>query len=253
MRTFTISILAGLCLVFTACEDPATRVPREEYDQLMEEYRDLRAGAEAPREEYAAQAAAIDGILQQLAQISGKTVSLRSELESGHAQITQVRQIEESIDQIKVKLGKLDALTAQHAQLKKLVGSLKTVIAEKEREIAELKAEIQAKDFTINRQQDTIAAQSGTIRSQIRTISAQQEDLRLSLQQLSSMLFQAGEDFEQLGDDAPQVSRRRDKIRVQEFRASMYHKAILYYRKAAETGYPESTYRISRVEEKLND
>ena len=70
------------------------------YDALMQEYRELKAGSEALREEHAAQAMAIDNILQELSQLSGRTVLLRSEIESGTVQLTQVEQIEENISSI---------------------------------------------------------------------------------------------------------------------------------------------------------
>lgn len=251
MRTLKIAVVSTIAsLMLCACGEVQEKVSKAEYDNLLQEYEDLKAGAESTREEYAAQAVAIDNILQQLAQISGRTVTLRSDIESGVVELTQVRQIEESIEDIKGKLKKLDALAARSAQLQKMVGSLKKVIEEKEVEIAELKAEIRAKDATITLQQDTIVAQHGTIQTQIATISAQQEDLRMALQQQAKMLFQAGQDFEQLGDSAPEVGRRKDKARVQAFADQMYEKAILYYRKAAETGYPEAAFRISEVEEK---
>lgn len=252
MRTLKIvALLAAILAV--SCENFGNQVPREEYDQLLGEYEDLRASAEATRAEYAEQAAAIDNILQQLSQISGRTVSLRTDLESGGpVQLTQVRQIEDSIDEIKGKLRKLDALALKNAELQRVVTSLRKVIAEKETEIQELKAEIRAKDATINEQLDTIAAQSGTIRTQTATITAQQENLRRALQQQAQTLFQAGTDFEELGDNAPEVSRRKDKAKVQDFATQMYQKAIFYYKKAAETGYPEASSRISQVEEKMN-
>ena len=247
-----MTLALGATLLLQACQFGGQQVPQDQYDQLLQEYDELRSSAEATRAEYAEQAAAIDNILQQLSQISGRTVSLRTNLETGGTvQLTQVRQIEDSIDEIKGKLAQLDALSKRSAQLQKIVSSLKTVIAEKESEIADLKAEIRAKDVTINLQQDTIAAQHGTIRTQHETISAQQEDLRRALQLQAQTLYQAGADFEQLGDEAPEVGRRRDKAKVKDFATQMYQKAVFYYKKAAETGYPEAAYRITQVEEKM--
>ena len=47
------------------------------------------------------------------------------------------------------------------------------------------------------------------------------------------------------------MARRRDKAKVKDFATQMYQKAIFYYKKAAETGYPEAAYRITQVEEKM--
>ena len=83
------------------------------------------------------------------------------------------------------------------------------------------------------------------------TISAQQENLRALLAEQAQMLFQAGVDFEDLGDEAPEVSLRKNKRKMAEFREAMYRKAIVYYNQAQAAGYPEAAYRISAVEEKL--
>ena len=248
MRTLKITALVAAALLAFSCDDP-NFVPRTEYDALVKEYADLQAGAEATRAEYAAQAAAVDNILQQLSQITGRTVSLRTDLEHGTAELTQVQQIEESIGDIKGKLAQLEKVTRQSAELNKMVKSLRKVISEKEAE--QLKEEIRLKEATIQQQSATITEQSGTIESQNATISTQRENLRALLAEQAQMLFQAGVDFESLGDNAPEVSRRRDRRKLAEFTVEMYRKAILYYRQAQNAGYPEAAYRISQIEEKL--
>ena len=252
MRTHKI-VLAALAVAFfsfTACEEPGTTVSKGEYDHLMEEYRELKAGTEALRAEHAAQAVAIDNILQELSQLSGRTVLLRSEIESGTVQLTQVEQIEENINDLKQKLSELDKLARQSAELQKMVKSLKTVIEEKEAEIEDLKEQIRIKDATIDEQHRTITEQHGTIESQNATISNQQENLRALLAEQAQMLFQAGVDFENLGDEAPDVHGRRDKKEQKAYREEMYGKAILYYKEAEEAGYPQAAFRLSQVEEK---
>jgi chromosome segregation ATPase len=250
MRTIKIGILFLLpALLLAGCGTHSEdTVSKAEYEQLLQEYADLQAGAEATRKEYAAQAAAVDNILQELSQISGRTVTLRTDIEHGTAQLTQVEQIQDSIDDIKEKL---DRLEKEGAQYKKTILNLRKVITEKEAEIEQLKAEIEARDQTISEQHQTIAEQHGTIQSQNETISAQRENLRAAVQEQAQMLFQAGVDFEEIGDSAPDMFWRRDKEKVKAQVRELYQKAILYYRMAQETGYPEASYRISQVEEKL--
>lgn len=251
--------LAALAATLIACGGPHEGyVLQEEYDALRSEFKELQQSSAATRDQYIEQAAAMDDILQQLAQVSGSTVVLRTNLERGTARITQAEQIEKNIGDIKSKLDQLEALTRDNASYRKLVTSLKQVIGEKEQEIDALKAEIQAKDRTIQEQHRTIAEQSGTITEQSGTISTQkatiegqQERLRLAVQEQAQMLFQAGVDFEELGDQSPTVSRRRDKARVKSLTREMYEKSILYYSKARETGYPEADYRINAVQQKM--
>jgi chromosome segregation ATPase len=252
MRTQPITALLLPALLLAGCEfQHGESVPKEEYDAVVHAYEDLKVSAEATRDSYIEQAAAVDSFLQELTQISGSTAVLRTDVEQGTARLNQVEMIENSIDDIKQKLQQLDQLTADNAQYRKVVASLKTVIAEKEKEIETLKAEIQARDRTINEQNETISAQHGTIVLQNETITAQQETLEKAVLEQARMLFQAGEDFEQLGDESPTVSRRKDKAKVKSLTLEMYEKAILYYSKAYETGYADAAARIDAVEEKM--
>ncbi|MBR4687211.1 MAG: hypothetical protein IKP01_02765 [Bacteroidales bacterium] len=253
MRTLPIiTALAAAALLLAGCEfRSGNSVPKEDYDAVVNAYNDLKISAEATRDSYIEQATAVDNILQELSQVSGSTAVLRTDVEQGTARLNQVEMIENSIDEIKSKLSRLEQLSKDNAQFKKLVSSLKTAIAEKEKEIEVLKAEIQSKDRTINEQNEMISAQHGTIAQQNETISAQQENLAKAVREQARMLFQAGEDFEELGDESPTVSRRKDKAKVKSLTLEMYEKALLYYSKAQETGYPDAAARIAAVKEKM--
>jgi hypothetical protein len=100
--------------------------------------------------------------------------------------------IENSIDDIKAKLSRLEQLSKENAQFKKVVTSLKTAIAEKEKEIEVLKAEIQSKDQTINEQNEMISAQHGTIAQQNETITAQQATLEKAVSEQARLLSRPG-------------------------------------------------------------
>ena len=255
MRTFPIiTALAASTLLLAGCEfRSGDTVPKEDYDAVVNAYNDLKVSAEATRDSYIESATAVDNILQELSQISGSTAVLRTDVEQGTARLNQVEMIENSIDDIKAKLSRLEQLTQDNAQFKKLVSSLKTAIAEKEKEIEDLKAEIQSKDQTINEQNEMISAQHGTIAMQNETITAQQANLEKAVAEQARLLFQAGQDFETLGDESPTVSRRKDKAKVQSLTVEMYEKAILYYSKAQETGYSAAAVRIDAVKQKLAD
>ena len=250
MRALPIILVAAA--LATACEfQHGTTVPKEEYDAVVNAYNELKVSAEATRDSYIESATAVDNILQELSQISGSTAVLRTDVEQGTARLNQVEMIENSISDIKGKLSQLERLTQDNAQYKKLVSSLKTVIAEKEKEIEDLKAEIQDKDRTISEQSEEISAQRGTIVLQNETISAQQENLEKAVREQARLLYQAGVDFEELGDESPSVSRRKDKAKVKSLTLEMYEKAVLYYSKAQETGYPGAADRIAAVKEKM--
>ena len=252
MRTLPIIPIFIAAVLAAGCEfRSGDTVPKEDYDAVVRAYDELKVSAEATRDNYIEQAAAVDNILQELTQISGSTAVLRTDLEQGTAQLNQVEMIENSISDIKGKLDQLERLTKDNAQYKKVVASLKTVIAEKEKEIEDLKAEIQARDKTITEQNEMITAQHGTIAQQNETISAQQANLQRAVQEQARMLYQAGVDFEELGDESPTVSRRKDKAKVKSLTLEMYEKAILYYSKAQETGYADAADRLAAVKEKM--
>lgn len=251
MRTFPIILLLAASAAVSSCAGSEDSVTREEYDALLQEYAELKTAGEAQRQQFADQSVAMDGILQELTQVSGRTVLLRSELEQGTARLTQVEQIEDSIDEIKRKLDQLDKVSRENAQFRKVVSSLRQVIQEKEQEIEELKAAIQERDLQIDAQRQTITEQHGTIQSQNETISAQQENLRQAVQEQAKLLYQAGQDFEQLGDQSPTVARRKDRAKVRDLTLEMYEKAVLYYSKAQQSGYPEASFRITEVQEKM--
>ena len=250
MRTLPIIPFLLAAALVAGCDFPSgNSVPKEDYDAVVKAYDELKVSAEATRDSYIEQAAAVDNILQELSQVSGSTAVLRTDVEQGTARLNQVEMIENSIGEIKEKLNQLERLTQDNAQYRKLVSSLRTVIAEKEKEIEDLKAEIQARDRTINEQNEMISAQHGTIIQQNETISAQQANLQKAVQEQASMLFQAGQDFEELGDESPTVSRRKDKAKVKSLTIEMYEKAILYYSKAQETGWPGAAERVDAVRE----
>ena len=252
MRTLPIIPILLAAVLAAGCEfRSGDSVPKEDYDAVVRAYDELKVSAEATRDSYIEQAAAVDNILQELSQVSGSTAVLRTDLEQGTARLNQVEMIENSISEIKGKLDQLERLTKDNAQYKKVVASLKTVIAEKEKEIEDLKAELQDRDRTITEQNEMISAQHGTIAQQNETISAQQANLQKAVQEQARMLFQAGVDFEELGDESPTVSRRKDKAKVKSLTLEMYEKAALYYSKAQETGYPEAAERLAAVKEKM--
>ncbi len=253
MRTLPlITVFVTAALLMAGCEfRSGDTVPKEDYDAVVNAYNDLKVSAETTRDSYIEQATAVDNILQELSQISGSTAVLRTNVEQGTARLNQVEMIENSIGDIKAKLSRLEQLSKENAQFKKVVTSLKTAIAEKEKEIEVLKAEIQSKDQTINEQNEMISAQHGTIAQQNETISAQQENLSKAVREQARMLFQAGADFEELGDESPTVSRRKDKAKVKSLTLEMYEKALVYYSKAQETGNPDAAARIAAVKEKM--
>lgn len=251
MRTDKIIALCLAALSAFACTGGET-VSRSEYDDLRQEYRQLKEAHEKTRSSYVSQTEEMGRILSELSAVSGKTSSLRLDVENGTARITQAEQISGHIAGIKDRIAALEQETAASDKTaRKMIASLRKVIEEKEAEIAALKEEIVTKDRTIAEQSGTISEQAGTIDSQRETISAQEEELRRQVLEQARMLYEAGRDFEAIADDAPQIRRRKNIEKVEDWTLSMYRKALAYYQRAAEAGYGDAAAGIAGVSEKI--
>lgn len=236
--------------LLAACSD-GNSVPKTDYDDLKKEYEELRERHDKTRGNYMEQSRQMDDILSELSAISGRTNSLRLDLENGTARITEAEQIQNHITGIKEKIETLTRLAADDKSGKKMVETLKKVIDEKEQEISVLKREILRKDETIRAQGEKIERQEGTIDEQLKTISAQEERLRQRLVEQAAMLLQAGKDFETLADASPSVSWKKNKQKVGDWTLEMYNKAMTYYLNARDAGNDEAPARIESLKGKI--
>lgn len=252
MHAYKITILSACVLMLSCCTQPGS-VPKSQYDDLKKEYDELKSNHEKTRETYVQQANEMTNILQELSDITGRTNSLRMDIENGTAQVTEADQIQGNIDEIKNKLKRLDQLAAKDKSSQKTIATLRKVISEKEQEIASLKEEILQKDETIRQQGETIQSQEGTIGEQKETISNQEEQLRKKVEEQAQMLLEAGKDFEALADASPEVSWKNNKRKVNDWTLQMYNKALTYYLNAKDAGNTEAEDLIQGVREKIQN
>ena len=120
MRIIKITLSALIIAGLTTCtENHEGYVPESDYQEIVKEYKELKANSDATREQFIEEAEAMDSILQELSGISGKTSALRSNIEQGTARITQAEQIEENIKDIKKRLSDLDKLSSENASYKR--------------------------------------------------------------------------------------------------------------------------------------
>ncbi len=218
-------------------------VPQQQYDALMEQYKEIQKSQGELRDSYIDQASELEKIFQELSSISGKTSALRLDVESGTARITQAEQIETNISAIKEKIAALEKKAADKTYIN-MVAELRNVIEQKEVEIEELKVEIKSKDSTIKEQQ-------GTIEQQLSTITRQEHALEQKVAEQAKALFKAGSDFEALADDSPEVTRNKNKAKIDEWALSMYKKAFEYYSQAELAGYAPASLKLEQVEAKI--
>ena len=248
-----ISSCAAAILVLSGCVSNSNTVSKSDYDDLKKEYDELKEAHAKTRDNYVNQANQMDEILNELSEITGRTNTLKLDVESGTAQVTQADEIQGNIDEIKKKLNALEKIAAKDKANQKLIGSLRKAIEEKENEIASLKEEILQKNETIRQQGETIEEQQGTIGQQKETISLQEEQLRQKIAEQAQLLLEAGKDFENLADASPEVSWKRNKRKVDDWTLEMYNKALTYYLNAQDAGNTEAGPLIEGVKTKIQN
>lgn len=241
-----------LTLILAVSCNGGEMVPRSQYDDVVAEYEELREITAATQQEYIKQAAQVDSILVALSEISGKTSAIKMDVERGGERITQVQHIQASIDDIKERVESLEAIADDNIALKKIVGGLKSLVAEKEEEIKKLKKQLQEKDRKIKEQSETIVEQNSTISTQLETIQEQKNRLQAAVNKQAAMLYQAGEAFEALGDDAPEIKRKKDRVKVEDLTREMYENALRYYTQALDAGYKDAESKINIVTRKIS-
>ena len=249
MKKLLILSLAAAVLL-TSCV-----VSKKNYDELMADYTELKDNHLGLQEEYAAQNNELSDILNSLAEVSGKTNSLKLSVENQTAQMDQASDIQEQITFIKEKLDSLDALQEKsrktNAYLQKTIKNLKEVVAAQEAEITNLKEEIAQKDQTIQSQAADIKMKSEKIDEQAADIEAKNEELNKLVAKQVQMIYNAGVVLEEIGDSAPEVSWKKNKQKVANMRLSIYNEALANYRQALSQGHSEAGARITALEEKI--
>lgn len=251
MRIDKIINVLAISFIITCCAEPENTVSREEYDDVVEEYNELKESMQLTQQAYVRQAEQIDSILVSISSVSGKTNSLRSDVEHGSYRMTQVQQIENNLVAIKAKLDALERQVKDNAEFRKVVADLKNIVVEKEKEIATLKKQIAAKDKKIKEQGEVIQEQSSKIETQMNTIMKQNLRLENEIKKQAQMLYEAGLAFESLGDDSPEIKRKKDKAKVENLTKQMYQNALEYYQQAFDSGYSAAEERISAVKRKM--
>lgn len=236
-KIISVLILAGL---FYSC---GGGVSQKDYDELKDENKLLKESIDATHTSVLNQAATINKTLSELAEISGNTMALRGDIENGVARVTQAEQISRNIKAIKNKISSLEKQVGNDSAYKKIVSNLKTIIKEKEAEINSLKE-------IIENQNTTITEQKSTIEQQGQRLNNQQEKLKQAVKVQAKLLYQAAGEFEQFAEDVPDVSKKKNKKKVNDWAISMLSRSLLYYQESQKYGIDASS-DISRVQKRI--
>ena len=249
MRFDKVGIVVFAALVCVAgCVNTSNVVSTEEVEDLKNELAASKADQESLRSQYIEQNEEMSRILNELASVSGKTASLRLDVENGSARISQADQISSNIEAIKARIAALEksnsVMSGKNKEFKGMIDGFNKVIEEQELQISSLKEQINGMDRTIKAQKDTIDNQN-------RTILLQKEDLERTVARQAEMLCEAGIALEEIADNAPQVSWKKNKEKVGAMAQDIYKKALVYYRQSYEAGYSPAKDHISSVNAKI--
>lgn len=237
MNTHKIIYLVFLIIGLTSCKE---KVSKAEYDEILSEYKELKEVVGESQSLNLKNARTLNQTLTELANISDNTMLLRQDLETGTAQIKQAEQITGCIISIKNKIKKLEKQNEANPEFRKTIQNLKIVITEKEKEIIKLKRIIASQDNIISQKEEVIQIQSNTI-------SQKESELRQAINEQAYLLFQAGEELEYLADNAPDVSRKKNKKKIDEYQKRILQKSLFYYEKASLYGYDEAKKKADRL------
>ena len=240
MRVYKIISLFVLAGLLWSC---GGGVSQEEYDEIYNEYKQMKESLDATQQSNLNQAATINKTLSELAEISGNTMVLRGDIENGTARVTQAEKISNNLKAIKSKIASLEKQVGNDSAYKKIISNLKTIVKEKEAEINSLKEIIESQNTTIKEQESTIEQQG-------QQLSDQQEQLKKAVKAQASLLYQAASEFEKFAQDVPDVSRKKNQRKVNEWAVTMLSRAILYYQESQKYGVDASA-DISRVKNEI--
>lgn len=248
MRVYKVICLSVLLMGSVSCQETVTK---QEYDEIMVEYKSLKESLDATQESNLQQAATINKALSELAEISGNTLILRNDIENGIAKVKQADRISANIHAIKYRILQLENQIGDDSAYKKIVHNLKTIIIEKEAEIKSLKKIIDNQCDTINQQRLTIDNQQHEISIQEQRITIQEEQLTKAVVRQAQLLYQAAKEFEQFALDVPDVTKKKNQKKNNEWALSMYSRSLLYYQKSQEYGI-DATKDIVRVKNQMS-
>ena len=244
-----------------SCEFDIPYVTREALESSQAETKEVRAALESVQESYARQNRELSSILSRLAELSCQTTSLQIGTEGGSAQLTQAEKIEGGLNALEGRIDKLEKEAARARKLDKdlavsaqTIKNLRKTIESQQQEIRTLRQTVADREATIRTQESVIAVQKDTISQQYETIVRQKEELKKTVAGQTEMIFQAGYAFEQLGDDgdrALNVSGRKDKNMVKEYKKAIYSKAEQFYQQAARENHAGAAGRSEVVKYKI--
>lgn len=219
-------------------------VSKEKYDKMVTEYKDINSRQEGILKEHQEQSKVINDAVTELASISGNTITLRKNVETGTASMTQAEELMSRISNVKKALANSAKISKANKELKKMIESLENMVAEKEKEISALTKEIEAQRKTIKEQQGVIKSQGDDIEAKKQVISNQQ---RTILNEQANTWYVTARSLEDALAAMPEVKGSGDKKKMDLAKKMITERMTECYNTAAKLGSTEAKSRLLSI------
>ncbi|MDR1809589.1 MAG: hypothetical protein LBR34_04190 [Prevotella sp.] len=238
-----------LFMIFIACSTNTNT-----NDAVSAENKRLKNAIEELRNENNANLAAsikqaedINNIVLQLKDVSGKTLTIRQNMERGNIELSQVEKANEYLTEIKKKLDNVQQNDFTKEQIA-IINNLKSIIEAKVKEIALLKKEIKEKTEELGRKNVVIAEQESTIQKKDAEISMQQA---LKWHEMGVKLYEISAGFENISKGFLGTNKN-DYNKMRRNKKLLLSEAKKCFENALKTGVSDSRQYLAKVNEELS-
>ena len=216
-------------------------VPLDEYNQLRERYELLREASEGTKAANERARQELDDIMVELSTISGRTIKLQKDAETGRARDTRTRaeQIAESIAIIKRRLNAVST-TGADKQTLALVENLRKTIALNEQEIQRLNSVIEEKDQQISTLDNELERKNADLSQAIAEMRAAEKASWMSM----------GDELTRAADLLPDVKGHGNMKDIKQAKLLILIRAKAAYNQALKLGCSEASVKMQMVDEK---
>jgi DNA repair exonuclease SbcCD ATPase subunit len=231
-------------MLFQSCntnKSEAPSVPQETYDQLLQKYDMLREQVEGTLSANEEARVELNGIMVELNEITGRTISLQKNMENGADMDmrTTAEHISEAIRDIKKRLNAVSEKKIDKQQIA-LIDNLRKTIALNEQEISRLNSVIEDK----NQQISTLDSELADTNEQLR--QAYEEMKRAEMQSWLDM----GDELINTADLLPDVKGHGNMKPIKSAKLTILLRAKSAYQQAYQLGCAEAISKIRVAENK---
>lgn len=250
--------------ILYSCEGgqfPGMNSHKEALEAAEKENLELKEALSESQQRFAAQNKELASILHELSSISYSAAAVQLHVENGGAGRSRVDSVYDNISVIKDRIARLEKEAARARKVDKelavsvtTIQELRTTVSNLENQVTVLRRKVSEHEGTIREQKETIVSHESTISKQNDTILLQQDKIEETLARQREMLYQAGLEFEGIADEGDfQISGRKNRRTVEEYRKSIYKEAIVFYREAAAQGHTGASFRMESLKRKLEE